>query len=129
MVKYALDVTEQKLRTAEFEGKVNAISRAQAVIEFDLSGTILDANSNFLNTVGYELSEVIGQHHKMFVEDEEARSAAYRNFWQALARGEFESGEFKRVGKGGKEVWLQATYNPIFDLNAGRSRWSSTRLT
>ncbi|MDP9799653.1 methyl-accepting chemotaxis protein [Catenuloplanes nepalensis] len=117
VVKYALDVTEQKLRTAEFEGKVKAISRAQAVIEFDLSGMILDANQNFLNTVGYELSEVIGQHHKMFVEEEEGRSAAYRNFWQGLARGEFESGEYKRVGKGGKEVWLQATYNPIFDVN------------
>ncbi len=116
-MKYALDVTEQKLRTAEFEGKVKAISRAQAVIEFDLSGMILDANQNFLNTVGYELSEVIGQHHKMFVEEEEGRSAAYRNFWQGLARGEFESGEYKRVGKGGKEVWLQATYNPIFDVN------------
>ncbi len=117
VVKYALDVTEQKLRTAEFEGKVKAISRAQAVIEFDLSGVILDANQNFLNTVGYELSEVVGQHHKMFVDEEEGRSAGYRNFWQALARGEFESGEYKRVGKGGKEVWLQATYNPIFDLN------------
>ncbi|GAB7040108.1 MULTISPECIES: methyl-accepting chemotaxis protein [Catenuloplanes] len=117
VVKYALDVTDQKLRTAEFEGKVKAISRAQAVIEFDLSGVILDANQNFLNTVGYDLSEVIGQHHKMFVEEEEGRSAGYRNFWQALARGEFESGEYKRVGKGGKEVWLQATYNPIFDLN------------
>ncbi|MFI5840072.1 PAS domain-containing methyl-accepting chemotaxis protein [Catenuloplanes sp. NPDC051500] len=117
IVKYAMDVTETKLHTAEFEGKVNAISRAQAVIEFDLSGVILDANQNFLNTTGYELNEVVGQHHKMFVEEEEARSAAYRNFWQALARGEFESGEYKRVGKGGKEIWLQATYNPIFDLN------------
>ncbi|WP_157239756.1 methyl-accepting chemotaxis protein [Catenuloplanes japonicus] len=117
VVKYAMDVTETKLRTAEFEGKVNAISRAQAVIEFDLSGLILDANQNFLNATGYELNEVVGQHHKMFVEEEEGRSAAYRNFWQALARGEFESGEYKRVGKGGKEIWLQATYNPIFDLN------------
>jgi methyl-accepting chemotaxis protein len=117
VVKYAMDVTETKLRNAEYEGKVNAIGRAQAVIEFDLSGLILDANQNFLNTMGYTLDEVVGQHHRMFVEEQEARGAAYRNFWQALSRGEFESGEYKRVAKGGREVWLQATYNPIFDLD------------
>ena len=117
IVKYALDVTETKLRNAEYEGKVTAIGRAQAVIEFDLDGKILDANQNFLNTMGYTLAEVQGQHHRMFVEEQEARGAAYRNFWQGLARGEFESGEYKRLAKGGREVWLQATYNPIFDLD------------
>ncbi|WP_305784903.1 methyl-accepting chemotaxis protein [Symbioplanes lichenis] len=117
IVKYAMDVTETKLRNAEYEGKVNAIGRSQAVIEFDLSGLILNANQNFLNTMGYTLDEVIGQHHRMFVEENEARGAQYRNFWQALSRGEYESGEYKRVAKGGREIWLQATYNPIFDLD------------
>ncbi|WP_306214926.1 PAS domain S-box protein [Actinoplanes sp. RD1] len=117
IVKYAMDVTETKLRNAEYEGKVNAIGRSQAVIEFDLSGLILSANQNFLNTMGYTLDEVVGQHHRLFVEENEARGAQYRNFWQALSRGEYESGEYKRVAKGGREVWLQATYNPIFDLD------------
>ncbi|GAA2504752.1 methyl-accepting chemotaxis protein [Winogradskya humida] len=117
IVKYAMDVTETKLRNAEYEGKVNAIGRSQAVIEFDLSGVILSANQNFLNTMGYTLDEVIGQHHRLFVTEEEARSAQYRNFWQAMARGEFESGEYKRVAKNGREIWLQASYNPIFDLD------------
>ncbi|MFI5932681.1 PAS domain S-box protein [Actinoplanes sp. NPDC051494] len=117
IVKYALDVTETKLKNAEYEGKVNAIGRSQAVIEFDLSGLILNANQNFLNTMGYTHDEVVGQHHRLFVEEEEARGAAYRNFWQALSRGEFEAGEYKRVAKGGREVWLQASYNPIFDLD------------
>ncbi|GLY95435.1 PAS domain-containing methyl-accepting chemotaxis protein [Actinoplanes sp. NBRC 103695] len=117
IVKYALDVTETKLRNAEYEGKVTAISRAQAVIEFDLNGLILDANQNFLNTMGYTLDEIRGQHHRLFVEEQEARGAAYKNFWQALSRGEFEGGEYKRLAKGGREIWLQATYNPIFDLD------------
>jgi methyl-accepting chemotaxis protein len=117
IVKFAMDVTETKLKGAEYEGKVNAIGRAQAMIEFDLDGRVLDANANFLNTMGYTLDEIRGQHHKMFVEEQEARGAAYRNFWQSLARGELESGEYKRLAKGGGEVWLQATYNPIFDLN------------
>ncbi|UQU65447.1 PAS domain S-box protein [Couchioplanes caeruleus] len=117
IVKYALDVTGTKLRNAEYEGKVTAIGRSQAVVEFDLSGLILDANQNFLNTMGYTLDEIRGQHHRMFVEEQEARGAQYRNFWQALSRGEYESGEYKRLAKGGREVWLQATYNPIFDLD------------
>ncbi|GGK83120.1 PAS domain S-box protein [Mangrovihabitans endophyticus] len=117
IVKYALDVTDTKLRNAEYEGKVNAIGKAQAVIEFDLAGHVLEANQNFLNAMGYTIDEVRGQHHRMFVEEQEARSAAYRNFWQALARGEFQGGEYKRIAKGKREVWLQATYNPIFDLD------------
>jgi methyl-accepting chemotaxis protein len=117
IVKYAMDVTDTKVATVEFEGKVNAISRGQAVIEFDLEGTILTANKNFLDLTGYALEEVVGQHHRMFCDADYARSAAYRNFWQKLGRGEFDAGEYRRVGKDGRECWIQATYNPILDLN------------
>ncbi|GAA2614902.1 hypothetical protein GCM10010399_52260 [Dactylosporangium fulvum] len=117
VVKYALDITETKQRNAEYEGKVNAISRAQAVIEFDLDGTIQWVNKNFLDVTGYTADELVGRHHRTLVTEDEARSNAYRAFWQNLARGTFESGEYKRVGKDGREVWLQATYNPIFDLD------------
>ncbi len=117
IVKFATDVTEEKLRNADFEGQLAAISKSQAVIAFNMDGTIITANDNFLNTIGYSLSEVQGQHHKMFLEREEAESAAYREFWEALNRGEYASGQFKRVGKEGNEIWLQASYNPILDLN------------
>ncbi len=117
VVKFATDVTQQKVATANFEGQINAISHAQAVIEFDLSGKILHANENFLKTMGYTLDEVKGQHHSMFVDPAYKVSVEYRDFWAKLNRGEFLSDEFCRVGKGGKEVWIQATYNPILDLN------------
>jgi methyl-accepting chemotaxis protein len=117
IVKYAMDVTATKLQAAEFQGKVDAIGRAQAVIEFDLEGHILSANRNFLDLTGYTLEEVKGQHHRMFCDADVARSAAYKQFWQKLGRGEYESGEYKRLGKGGKEVWIQATYNPILDVS------------
>ncbi|WP_295641669.1 PAS domain-containing protein [uncultured Methylibium sp.] len=117
VVKYAMDVTAARLANAEYEGKVNAISRAQAVIEFDLEGNILAANKNFLDVTGYTLDEVKGQHHRLFCEPEYARSPAYKQFWQKLGRGEFDAGEYKRLGKGGREIWIQATYNPIFDLS------------
>ncbi|GGM67682.1 PAS domain S-box protein [Dactylosporangium sucinum] len=116
VVKYALDITESKQRNAEYEGKATAIDRAQAVIEFDLDGTIRAVNKNFLDATGYTAEELVGQHHRTLVTEDEARSNAYRNFWQKLAKGSLESGEFKRIGKGGREVWLQASYNPIFDL-------------
>ncbi len=116
IVKYAMDVTDQKLRTVEFEGKVAAIGRAQAVIEFDLDGTIRQVNKNFLDATGYDAGELIGQHHRKLVTEDEARSTAYKNFWQKLAKGHYETGEYKRIGKNGREVWLQATYNPILDL-------------
>ena len=119
IVKYALDVSDTKMVNAEYEGKVNAISRAQAVIEFSLDGTILTANQNFLDVTGYELDEIVGQHHRMFVDDETGRSSGYRTFWQRLGHGEFESGEYRRYGKNGIKLWLRASYNPIFDL-AGR---------
>ena len=117
MVKYATDVTEQKLRTAEFEGQIQAVGKAQAVIEFNLDGTIITANDNFLNALGYTLEEIQGQHHRMFVEESFRASVEYRQFWEALNRGEYQAGEYKRIGKGGKEVWIQASYNPILDLN------------
>jgi len=117
VVKYATDVTEAKLASTELRGRVDAIDRAQAVITFEMDGTIVDANENFLATLGYEKDEVVGRHHSMFVDEEYKNSAAYSEFWAALNRGEYDSGEYKRRGKGGKEIWIQATYNPIFDLN------------
>jgi methyl-accepting chemotaxis protein len=116
-VKFATDITADKLRAAEFESKVNAISRSQAVIEFDLEGTVLTANENFLETFGYALKDIQGHHHSMFCESAHANSHDYRAFWQRLGRGEFEQGEYLRLARGGREVWLNATYNPIFDTS------------
>ena len=117
VVKFAIDVTEQKLRAANNEGQLAAINRAQAVIEFSLDGTILHANENFLSTLGYRLDEIAGKHHSMFVDPTYARSAEYTKFWADLNAGTFQQAEYKRVGKGGRAVWIQASYNPIFDLN------------
>jgi methyl-accepting chemotaxis protein len=117
VVKFATDVTEQKLKTADLAGQVAAIGKSQAVIEFNMDGTIITANDNFLNTLGYSLSEIKGRHHSMFVEAGERDSAEYREFWASLNRGQYQAAEYKRVGKGGKEVWIQASYNPILDLN------------
>lgn len=117
VVKYASDITEQKLKNADYSGQISAISKAQAVIEFNMDGSIISANENFLSTMGYRLDEIVGKHHRMFAEPELANSPEYREFWQKLNRGEFESAEYKRIGKGGKEVWIQASYNPIFDLS------------
>jgi methyl-accepting chemotaxis protein len=117
VVKYATDVTGLKARNAEYEGKVSAISKAQAIIEFDMSGHVLCANENFLKVVGYELDDVKGEHHRVFCEDDYAASAEYRKFWQKLNRGEFDTGRYRRMGNHGKPVWLQATYNPILDVN------------
>ena len=117
IVKFATVVTDAKLESLELEAKVNAIDRAQAVIEFDLHGNVLNANANFLDLMGYAPGEVIGRHHRMFVEDETASSPEYGRFWDELARGTFHTGEFKRVGKGRKEVWIQATYNPVIGLD------------
>ncbi len=117
VVKFATDVSESKRRNAEFEGKINALSRSQAIIEFDMQGVVLAANANFLRTFGYTAEEVVGQHHKLFCEEALVKSAAYRNFWADLAEGQFKDGRFKRMGKHDAEVWIQATYNPILDLN------------
>jgi len=117
VVKFATDVTSQKLSTADLAGQIAAIGKSQAVIEFNMDGTIIGANQNFLKTVGYALDEIRGRHHSMFVEPSERDGAAYRDFWAALKRGEYQAAEYKRIGKGGKEVWIQASYNPILDLN------------
>ncbi len=117
VVKVATDITAEKLRNAEFEGKLNAISLAQAIIEFTTSGEVITANRNFLDVLGYSLDEVRGKHHHIFVDPAYARSPEYQDFWKKLNSGEFISASFKRIGKGGKEVWIQANYNPIVDMN------------
>ncbi|WP_394701625.1 PAS domain-containing protein [uncultured Roseibium sp.] len=121
VVKIAVDTTAEKLREAEIQGQIDAISRSQAVIEFELDGTILTTNDNFLSAVGYRLDEIKGKHHRIFMDPAEAKSAEYGTFWEKLRSGKFQSGEFKRIGKNGEEVWIQATYNPIFDME-GRPR-------
>jgi methyl-accepting chemotaxis protein len=117
VVKFASDITALKMRNAEYEGKVSAIGKAQAVIEFDMQGNVLDANDNFLAVMDYDLSDIQDEHHRMFCEPEYASSADYKKFWQKLNRGEFDAGRYKRLGNHGKVVWIQATYNPILDLN------------
>ncbi|WP_051679918.1 methyl-accepting chemotaxis protein [Pseudorhizobium marinum] len=116
VVKVATDTTEAHQKNAAFEAKLAAISRVQGVIEFKPTGEIIDANDNFLSLLGYRRDEVQGKHHRMFVDDDLARSPDYEIFWRKLNAGEFVAGEFRRFGKGEKEVWIQASYNPIFDL-------------
>jgi len=117
VVKFATDVTRSKLQNADLAGQIAAIGKSQAVIEFKMDGTIIDANENFLNTMRYRLADIQGRHHSMFVEPGHRDSAEYRGFWERLNRGEYQSGEFKRIGSGGREVFIQASYNPILDLN------------
>jgi len=117
VLKIATDVTKQKLMNAEFEGKIDAIDKSQGTIEFNMDGTIITSNDNFLNMLGYSLKEVKGKHHRIVCEESYAKSPEYKEFWEKLNRGEFDSGEYKRIGKNGKEVYIRATYNPIFDLN------------
>jgi len=116
VVKFATDVTASKLMTAEYQSKVNAIERSQAVIEFGLDGIVIHANKNFLEIFGYRLEEVVGQHHRIFCDPGYAESPEYGQFWQRLGRGEYDAGEFKRIGKDGSDIWLQASYNPILDI-------------
>jgi methyl-accepting chemotaxis protein len=113
VVKYATDITEQMIKNADFSGQIDAVNKAQAVIEFTLDGKVLRANENFLNTLGYVAAELVGQHHSLFVDAAYRQSAEYRLFWEKLGRGEYDAGQYKRVGKGGKEIWIQASYNPI----------------
>ncbi|WP_024520674.1 PAS domain-containing methyl-accepting chemotaxis protein [Bradyrhizobium sp. Tv2a-2] len=117
VVKLASDITEQKLVSADTTGQIDAIKKSQAVIEFRMDGTIGWANHNFLKAMGYGLVDVQGKHHSMFVPAEDRASLAYANFWKNLNRGEYQSGEFKRVAKGGREIWIEASYNPILDFN------------
>ncbi|MDY0883459.1 PAS domain-containing protein [Dongia soli] len=117
VVKFATDITAVKKQAADHESQIAAIGRSQAVIQFDLDGTILDANDNFLQAMGYGLAEVKGKHHSMFVDAGTKNSAAYESFWQKLRGGDYQAGEFHRIGKGGREIWIQASYNPIFDFS------------
>src|SRR4051794_8183556 len=104
--------------TADLRSKIEALNKSQAIIEFNMDGTILTANKNFLDALGYTLEEVQGKHHSMFVSETVKRSEEYRKLWEALNRGMFQAAEFKRIGKGGKEVWIQASYNPL--LRSGK---------
>ncbi|AEV82383.1 Biofilm dispersion protein bdlA [Actinoplanes sp. SE50] len=117
VVKFAIDVTAAKLRNTEFAAKVDALNRSNAVIEFDLDGTVLQANENFLRTMGYTLREIVGSHHSRFCTEDYRRSDEYRDFWLRLGKGEFISGRFERVGNYGRQVWIRATYNPIMDVD------------
>jgi methyl-accepting chemotaxis protein len=117
VVKTAYDITAEKLRNADHEGQLAAISKSQAVIEFDLKGNILTANENFLKTLGYRLEEIKGRHHSMFVPADYRETPAYRAFWERLGNGQYDAGEYKRIGQGGREVYIQASYNPINDMN------------
>jgi methyl-accepting chemotaxis protein len=117
VVKFATDITAQKLKSAEDAGKLEAISRVQAVIEFTPKGEVLTANKNFLDTFGYQLPEIQGKHHAMFCDPTYTQSEEYRRFWARLASGEFVADECMRIGKNGRKVFIQASYNPIFDMS------------
>jgi methyl-accepting chemotaxis protein len=117
VVKFATDVTDQVLTAADHAAQVAAISRVQAVIAFDLNARVISANENFLSTVGYQLDEIVGKPHAIFCEPSYAASADYQGFWDKLRGGEYIAAEFQRFGKGGKEIWIQASYNPIFDAS------------
>ena len=117
VVKYATDTTQQKLLNADYQGQIAAVKKSQAVIEFKMDGTVLDANEHFLHALGYTLDEIKGRHHSMFVDPAYRQSVEYTEFWAALNRGEYQAAQYMRLGKGGREVWIQASYNPILDLN------------
>jgi methyl-accepting chemotaxis protein len=117
VVALAQDITETIRKSTEYEGELKAVSNAQAVIEFRPDGTIIAANENFLKAVGYTLDELRGKHHGMLLEPAQRDSAEFRGFWEKLARGQGEAGRYRRVGKGGRAVWLQSTYNPIRDMD------------
>ena len=115
VIKYATDITEQQQHEDDARGQLQAIAKVQAIIEFDLNGNILTANDLFLQTMGYSLAEVVGRHHSMFVQPHERQSPAYQHFWQKLALGHHDAGQYLRIGKAGRQVWIEASYNPILD--------------
>jgi methyl-accepting chemotaxis protein len=117
VVKYATDVTAEKLQNADYLGQIAAIGKVQAVVEFALDGTVLTANENFLAVMGYRLDEVKGRHHRTFVDPAYATTAEYQQMWADLAAGRARSGRFRRLAKDGREVWIQGAYSPILDLN------------
>lgn len=115
VVKYAMDVTPRLQSESESNGKLEAIGRAMAVIEFNLDGTVITANTNFLQRMGYSLAQIQGQHHRIFCAPNTAGTQAYSDFWRRLNQGELFSGQFERVDKHGNTVWLEASYNPVYD--------------
>ena len=117
IVKYATDITQSRMQSLDLAGQMSAIHKSQAVIEFDLDGTVITANENFLRLLGYELHEVQGRHHAMFVDPIQARSLEYRQFWEDLKSGQYRAGRYRRIGKHALEVWIEASYNPIHDLD------------
>lgn len=117
IVKYAQDVTFDQNQKANFLGQIQAINRSQAIIEFDLKGNVLSANDNFAETMLYKESEILGKHHSVFLFTEDKEAPEYTHFWKNLAKGQLYTGVFRRKNKNGQEVWLQASYNPIFDMN------------
>ena len=121
IIKFATDVTEEKESNADMQSRIKAVDRSQSVVEFGLDGTILDANDNFLSTFGYRKADLVGRHHRILCERDYAASADYRRFWERLGQGEFDAGRYRRIAADGKEVWIHATYNPIFD-SQGRPR-------
>ncbi|WGM47943.1 hypothetical protein KOAAANKH_02829 [Brevundimonas sp. NIBR10] len=110
------DTTEARARR-DLENKLDSISRSQAIIEFSLDGTILTGNENFLSAMGYSAAEIVGRHHSIFIDPVEAATDGYREFWQKLRDGQFVSQKFRRLAKGGREVWIQASYNPVLDAD------------
>ncbi|MFN7092884.1 MAG: PAS domain-containing methyl-accepting chemotaxis protein, partial [Allorhizobium sp.] len=117
VVKFATDITAMKLKSLDAEGKLAALDRAQAIIEFTPKGEILHANENFLGAMGYTLSEIVGRHHSIFCDANYAGSGEYRDFWRGLGEGRFVADQFTRFGKGGKKIHIQASYNPIMDVD------------
>jgi methyl-accepting chemotaxis protein len=117
IIKVASDVTEARHEGVSNQGFIDAINRTQAVIEFGMDGKVITANEPFLRVMGYTLPEIVGRHHAIFVSAEDQATKAYQEFWAILGRGDYHAGEFRRISKTGAEVWLQATYSPIFDLN------------
>ncbi|AUW59496.1 methyl-accepting chemotaxis protein [Sphingobium sp. SCG-1] len=126
VVKLATDITEAKARTAEATGKLTAIDRSQAVIEFDLQGNILSVNDNFLRIFGYSAAELVGRHHRVLCDPAFAQSLEYRDFWKRLGSGSFNAGRYCRRDRNGNSVWIQATYNPI--LNADGLPWKILKI-
>ncbi|HEY8575984.1 MAG TPA: methyl-accepting chemotaxis protein [Devosia sp.] len=122
VIKFATDITEEKNRAADHAARTAALSRVQAVIELNLDGTVIWANDNLLKTIGYELDEIVGKHHRMFCDPSYVRTPEYEQFWARLRSGEIIAAEFQRFGKGGKEIWIDASYNPVFDAQGRQTK-------
>lgn len=122
VVKFATDITDTKVSHAEYEGKMNAISRSQAIIEFDMDCKVVTANENFLETFGYSLEEVKGKHHRIFCEPSYVSSPEYKEFWDKLKSGVFDTNRYKRIAHDGQALWIQASYNPVYDTHGNVTR-------